>query len=110
MTGGKSGSMLLTGVLIIDATDRLGWVAGRVLADLGADVVKLEPPGGDRGGADWRAFNVNKRILELDLQAPSDRERLEGFFGAARRRPLPPSPFPPHPPPPGPPAKYPSPG
>ena len=50
--------MLLSDVLIIDATDRLGWVAGRVLADLGADVIKLEPPGSDRGGADWRAFNV----------------------------------------------------
>ena len=42
--------MLLSDVLIIDATERLGWVAGRVLADLGADVVKLEPPGSDRGG------------------------------------------------------------
>src|SRR6516162_6928813 len=83
MTGGKSGSMLLSDVLIIDATDRLGWVAGRVLADLGADVVKLEPPGGDRGGADWRAFNVNKRILELDLQAPSDRARIEDLLRAA---------------------------
>ena len=75
--------MLLTGVLIIDATDRLGWVAGRVLADLGADVIKLEPPGNDRGGADWRAFNVNKRVLELDLQASSDRARLEDLLRAA---------------------------
>src|SRR5262249_53310562 len=83
MTGGKSGSMLLTGILIIDATGRLGWVAGRVLADLGADVVKLEPPGSDRGGADYWAFNVNKRILELDLQAPSDRARLEDLLRAA---------------------------
>src|SRR6266567_7673366 len=83
MTGGKSGSMLLSDVLIIDATDRLGWVAGRVLADLGADVVKLEPPGSDRGGADWRAFNVNKRILELDLQAPADRARIEDLLRAS---------------------------
>src|SRR5215470_13916983 len=75
--------MLLSDVLIIDATDRLGWVAGRVLADLGADVVKLEPPGSDRGGADWRAFNVNKRILELDLQASSDRARIEDLLRAA---------------------------
>src|SRR5262249_44286644 len=75
--------MLLSGVLVIDATERLGWVAGRVLADLGADVVKLEPPGSDRSRADWRAFNVNKRILELDLQAPSDRARLEDLLRAA---------------------------
>src|SRR5262249_14248885 len=75
--------MLLSGVLVIDATERLGWVAGRVLADLGADVVKLEPPGSDRGGADWRAFNVNKRMLELDLQASADRARIEDLLRAA---------------------------
>src|SRR5262249_37658287 len=56
---------------------------GRVLADLGADVVKLEPSGSDRSRADWRAFNVNKRMLELDLQAPSDRARLEDLLRAA---------------------------
>src|SRR5262249_20142180 len=83
MTGGKSGSMLLTGILIIDATDRLGWVAGRVLADLGADVVKLEPPGSDRGGADWRALHVNKRILALALQTPPDPARPPEFLRAA---------------------------
>src|SRR6476661_7707484 len=50
--------MLLSGVLIIDATDRLGWLAGRVLADLGADVVKLEPRGSDRSRAEWRAADI----------------------------------------------------
>lgn len=75
--------MLLSDVLIIDATDRLGWLAGRVLADLGADVIKIETPGSDRSRADWRAFNVNKRILELDLQAPSDRARIEDLLRAA---------------------------
>src|SRR5262245_51565060 len=83
MTGGKSGTMLLSDVLVIDATDRLGWVAGRVLADLGADVIKLEPPGSDRSRADWRAFNVNKRILELDLQTSTDRARIEDLLRAA---------------------------
>jgi len=58
--------MLLSNVLIVDATERLGWLAGRVLADLGADVVKLEPPGSDLGRPAWRAFNVNKRLLALD--------------------------------------------
>jgi crotonobetainyl-CoA:carnitine CoA-transferase CaiB-like acyl-CoA transferase len=75
--------MLLSDVLIIDATDRLGWLAGRVLADLGADVIKIETPGSDRSRADWRAFNVNKRILELDLQAPSDRARIEDLLRGA---------------------------
>jgi len=75
--------MLLSDVLVIDLTDRLGWLAGRVLADLGADVIKLETPGSDRSHADWRAFNVNKRVLELDLQASADRARLEDLLRAA---------------------------
>jgi crotonobetainyl-CoA:carnitine CoA-transferase CaiB-like acyl-CoA transferase len=75
--------MLLSDVLIIDATDRLGWLAGRVLADLGADVVKLESPGTDRSRSDWRAFNANKRVLELDPQLPADRARLEELLRTA---------------------------
>ncbi len=75
--------MLLSDVLIVDATDRLGWLAGRVLADLGAEVIKLEPPGADRSRAAWRAFNVNKRILELDARNAADRARLEDLLRTA---------------------------
>jgi benzylsuccinate CoA-transferase BbsE subunit len=75
--------MLLSGVLIIEATDRLGWLAGRVLADLGADVVKLESPGTDRSRSDWRAFNANKRILEADPQTPAGRMRIEELLRSA---------------------------
>ncbi len=74
---------LLSNVTIVDATDRLGWVAGRVLADLGADVIKLEPPGGDRSSPQWRAFNVNKRVLELDLTNGADQTRVEDLLRAA---------------------------
>lgn len=64
---------------------------GKVLANLGADVLKVEPPGGDpsrREGpfpADtphpeksglFLALNVNKRGITLDLDAPDDRRRL----------------------------------
>src|SRR5215472_2588072 len=72
---------LLTDVLIVDATERLGWLAGRVLADLGADVVKLEPPGADLGGPAWRAFNANKRVLALD--PASSRAQIEALLAAA---------------------------
>ena len=41
---------LLPDTLIVDATDRFGWLAGRILADLGGDVIKLDPPGTDRNG------------------------------------------------------------
>ncbi|MGA7490782.1 MAG: CoA transferase, partial [Xanthobacteraceae bacterium] len=75
--------MLLSDILIFDATERLGWLAGRVLADLGADVVKLEPPGADVSRAEWRAFNVNKRVLAADLGDAADRARVDELLGAA---------------------------
>jgi len=75
--------MLLANTLVVDATDRFGWLAGRVLADLGADVVKLDPPGTDRGRPEWRAFNVNKRVLDLDPGQSADRERLEELLAKA---------------------------
>ena len=83
MSVAKGTAMFLSDVLIVDATDRLGWLAGRVLADLGAEVIKLEPPGGDRSRADWRAFNVNKRVLELDARNAADRARLEDLLRTA---------------------------
>ncbi|HKC18710.1 MAG TPA: CoA transferase [Candidatus Dormibacteraeota bacterium] len=60
----------LSGYRALDLTDRLGWLCGKVLADLGADVVKVERPGGDRGRSDrfaWLAFNAGKRSIVLDL-------------------------------------------
>lgn len=68
---------LLTNILIVDATDRFGWLAGRILADLGGDVIKLDPPDTVRSRPDWRAFNANKRVLNLDPAAPADRPQLE---------------------------------
>ena len=64
--------MLLPDVLIVDATDRLGWLAGRLLADLGAEVIKIEARGSDRSSSQWRACNVNKRVLELDPEGAAD--------------------------------------
>ncbi len=71
----------LSGLGALDLTGRLGWLLGKILADLGADVAKLDPPGGDPGrseppllrgpagcaGAEWVAFNAGKRRLDLDL-------------------------------------------
>jgi benzylsuccinate CoA-transferase BbsE subunit len=76
--------MLLGDVLVIDATDRLGWLAGRVLADLGADVIKIDGPGTDRTRPDWRAFNVNKQVLDTDPKNPAaSKADLEALLAKA---------------------------
>ena len=74
---------MLRGVRIVDATDRLGWLAGRLLADLGARVVKLEAPGADVGSPHWRALNVNKALQRFDFASPSASQRLRELASVA---------------------------
>ncbi len=74
---------MLSDCVVIDCTDQLGWLCGRVLADLGADVIKVEAPETDRNHPDWRAFNVNKRLCVLDLKSPSGDENLEQLIAGA---------------------------
>jgi crotonobetainyl-CoA:carnitine CoA-transferase CaiB-like acyl-CoA transferase len=65
-----------------------GPCAGMMLADLGADVVKVESPEGDpyrsyQGKAyspHFQAYNRNKRGVCLDLKVPADREVFEGLI------------------------------
>jgi crotonobetainyl-CoA:carnitine CoA-transferase CaiB-like acyl-CoA transferase len=81
----------LAGYRVLDLTDEYGWMCGKVLADLGADVIKIEPPGGDPGRArgpfvgdqvepdaslSWLAYNTSKRGLCLDLTQPRGRALL----------------------------------
>lgn len=82
---------MLSGLRVIDCTDARAFLAGKILGDLGASVVKVEPPGGDparrRGpflGAardpekslPWVALNTSKRGIVLDLQREVGRARL----------------------------------
>lgn len=75
--------MPLSGQKVLDLTNSRGFLCGRVLADLGADVIKIEKPGGDherrigpflmdRNGPDnslpWMFYNLNKRSMELDIE------------------------------------------
>jgi crotonobetainyl-CoA:carnitine CoA-transferase CaiB-like acyl-CoA transferase len=74
---------------VLDLTDEKGLVCGKTLADLGADVIKIEPPGGssarDLGpfyrdmpsGEEslyWFAYNANKRSITLNLEAPDGQD------------------------------------
>jgi crotonobetainyl-CoA:carnitine CoA-transferase CaiB-like acyl-CoA transferase len=69
----------LEGLRIVDLTTGLaGPLATMVLGDHGADVVKVEPPGGDpnRSYVGSVVTNRGKRSVVLDLDAPADRDRL----------------------------------
>ena len=76
----------LAGLRVVDMADEKGEMCGRFLADLGADVIRVEPPGGARSrrlppfhGATSLSFaarNANKRGVMLDVAVPADRERL----------------------------------
>lgn len=73
---------------ILDLTDEKGHLCGRILGDMGADVIKVEPPGGDsarRNGPfyhdephpekslPWFYANANKRGITLNLTTVAGR-------------------------------------
>ena len=68
----------LAGVRILEMTNLIaGPTAGRLLADLGADVLKLEPPEGDMARPIGRTYfyhvNFNKRSICFDARTPDGR-------------------------------------
>jgi crotonobetainyl-CoA:carnitine CoA-transferase CaiB-like acyl-CoA transferase len=82
----------LRGVRIVEqGTFITGPCAGMMLADLGADVIKVESPDGDpyrayqRGhySPHFQAYNRNKRSLGCDLKLPADRELFERLVANA---------------------------
>lgn len=91
-------SRALAGVRVLELADRSAALGGRVLADLGAEVILVEPPDGapvrheapfleDRPGVE-RAFahlylNTNKRSVVLDLDAPGDHTRFLSLVATA---------------------------
>ena len=75
--------MLLEPYRVLDCTGQLGWLAGRILADLGADDIKIEPPGASLDAPDWRANNANKRLLSLDLKSEAGRAAFLKLAAAA---------------------------
>lgn len=85
----------LTGLKVVDLTKVLGGpYCTQVLADHGADVVKIEPPNGDetrgwgapvreRTSAYFMGVNRNKRGATLDLGDEADRQRLLALLQGA---------------------------
>lgn len=83
----------LEGMRVLELSQLVaGPLAGAQLADLGADVVKVEPPGGDKGrelggaavtedqSAVFATLNRNKRSVLLDLRSDSGRTALEALI------------------------------
>jgi crotonobetainyl-CoA:carnitine CoA-transferase CaiB-like acyl-CoA transferase len=79
----------LKGLRVVELADRTGQWCGKLMADFGADVIKVEPPGGvaerqigpfyqdiphpDRSLYFWH-YNTSKRSVTLDLQQEAGRE------------------------------------
>jgi crotonobetainyl-CoA:carnitine CoA-transferase CaiB-like acyl-CoA transferase len=82
----------LAGVTVVEAANYVsGPWAGMMLADLGADVIKVEPPKGDpyrrfagaRLSAHWLSANRGKRSVVADLKTAEGVERLLGLIDGA---------------------------
>jgi crotonobetainyl-CoA:carnitine CoA-transferase CaiB-like acyl-CoA transferase len=76
---GSPGPGLLTGLRVLDfSLWRPGPYATQLLAELGAEVLKVEPPGGDPMRAFpalFASLHANKKSVVLDLKDPADRAR-----------------------------------
>lgn len=74
---------------VLDLADNQGFVCGKVLGDMGADVIKVEPPGGDHSrdigpfcqcipdrekSLYWWAYNTSKRGITLDITKPQGKK------------------------------------
>ncbi|MFC1991002.1 CaiB/BaiF CoA transferase family protein, partial [Chloroflexota bacterium] len=83
---------------VLDLTDEKGWYCGKILGDLGADVIKIEKPGGDPGrnigpfyhdisdpekSLNWFAFNTSKRGITLDIETADGREFFRRLVNTA---------------------------
>ena len=79
----------LTGVRVLEFTHMvMGPTCGMVLADLGAEVIKVEPPGGDKtrdlpglGIGFFRSFNRNKKSVVIDIATEEGRATAAELAG-----------------------------
>jgi crotonobetainyl-CoA:carnitine CoA-transferase CaiB-like acyl-CoA transferase len=89
---------MLSPYRVLDLTDEGALICGEILADLGADVILVEPPGGVRARSvgpfagdapdvnrslHFWSLNRNKRSVTLDLEASEGRKHLLGLMATA---------------------------
>jgi crotonobetainyl-CoA:carnitine CoA-transferase CaiB-like acyl-CoA transferase len=91
---GDGEGLPLHGIRVVEATSRMqGPLAALLLQMLGAEVIRVEPPGGDIGrmvpplcgdtGSFFQCFNRGKQSVELDLTLPSGRAELLDLLAGA---------------------------
>jgi len=88
----------LRGLRVLDLTDYRAGLCTRLMADMGADAIKIEPPGGEAGrrvgpfvddvphrdrSLFFWFYNFNKRSVTLDLRQPAGAEILLRLAGSA---------------------------
>ncbi|UCB43618.1 MAG: CoA transferase [Dehalococcoidales bacterium] len=89
---------MLSPYRVLDLTDEKGQLGGKLLGDLGADVIKVEKPGGDPSrnlgpfyhdevdpekSLYWFAFNTSKRGITLDIEKPEGQELFKRLAKSA---------------------------
>jgi crotonobetainyl-CoA:carnitine CoA-transferase CaiB-like acyl-CoA transferase len=84
----------LAGIVVLDFTTLLpGPLATLMLAEAGAEVIKVEPPGGEamrgyppfvgRESATFALLNRGKRFVQLDLKSPDGRSEIDALLARA---------------------------
>ncbi len=94
----QDNNTLLGPYRVLDLTDERGLLCGKILADMGADVIKIEPPGGDPArkigpfykddpnpekSLYWFAYNTNKRSITLDIEDKEGRQTFKDLVKTA---------------------------
>ena len=82
---------MLNGRRVLDLTDEKGFLCGKILADLGAEVIKIEKPDGHHSGRIgpywkdepdpakslyWFSYNTNKKGITLDIETEEGQKIL----------------------------------
>ncbi len=98
LTRGRNGN-ILEGVLVLDLADENGSYCSRLLADLGAEVIKIESPGGDSSRSlgpfcpavtgekpvslSFFYNNLNKKSICIDLQTAEGKHHFDSLVSRA---------------------------
>lgn len=98
MSGRESLPGALGGLRVVELSSELGAFAGKLLADMGADVICVEPPGGSpmrgyqpfrgdvadsEGSLFWWHYNTSKRGVTLDLDTGPGRDAFRRLVATA---------------------------